>query len=199
MAPRSAIRLAVIQGSVRPDNYTGKAVAVVLDELGRHERVSVDLIDPATLSLPLPGSGADSADAKTMQETVSAATGIIFSTPEYHGSFSSVVKLIIDNLGFPSVISGKPVALLGVAAGRIGAVKALEHLRSVCSHVGALVLPGPISIANCRSAFDADGRVKDPATDKQIRQVPQSLLKYIRRHVCPAMSFEAMVREEAGV
>ena len=80
-------------------------------------------------------------------EKVSRATGVIFATPEYHGSFSSVTKLAIENLGFPSVISGKPVALLGVAAGAIGAIKSLEQLRGVCSHVGAIVLPGPVSVA----------------------------------------------------
>ncbi len=32
------------------------------------------------------------------------------------------MKLVIENLGHPSVLSGKPVALLGVASGAIGAV-----------------------------------------------------------------------------
>jgi len=82
-----------------------------------------------------------------LQQQVSDATGVIFATPEYHGSYSSVIKLVIEQLGFPSVLSGKPIALLGVAAGSIGAIKALEHLRSVCSHVGAIVLPGPVSVA----------------------------------------------------
>ncbi len=43
------------------------------------------------------------ADAQRLQESVSRATGIILSTPEYHGSFSSTIKLVIENLGFPSV------------------------------------------------------------------------------------------------
>ena len=37
------------------------------------------------------------------------------------------MKLVIENLGFPSVLAGKPVALLGMAAGAIGAIKSLEH------------------------------------------------------------------------
>ena len=48
---------------------------------------------------------------------------------------------MIENMGFPSVLAGKPVSLLGVAAGRIGAIKSLESLRGVCSHIGAIVLP----------------------------------------------------------
>ena len=54
------------------------------------------------------------------------STGVVLATPEYHGSFSSVMKLMIENLGFPSVLAGKSVALLGVAGGSIGAIKSLE-------------------------------------------------------------------------
>ena len=69
------------------------------------------------------------------------------ATPEYHGSLAAMMKLIIENLGFPSVLAGKPVALRGAAAGRIGALKSLEQLRGVCSHVGGIVVPGPGCLA----------------------------------------------------
>lgn len=40
-----------------------------------------------------------------------------------------MIKLVIENLGFPSPLAAKPVALLGVAAGQIGAIKSLESLQ----------------------------------------------------------------------
>jgi FMN reductase len=129
---------------------------------------------------------------------VAGATGIVFASPEYHGSYSSVAKALIDNLGFPSALAGKPVALLGVAAGSIGAIKATEHLRSVLSHVGALVLPGPVSVANVRTVFDGEGNVLDPAVEKRIRGLAGTLLDYIHRHLCPSIALEAMVRGEEG-
>ncbi len=119
---------------------------------------------------------------------------MVLATPEYHGSYSSVIKLVIENLGFPSVMAGKPVALLGVAAGVIGAIKALEHLRSVCSHIGAIVLPGPVSVAGVEKVFDAEGRCLDPATEKRIRSVATNLIDYIHANICPRMALEAMVR-----
>ncbi len=105
------------------------------------------------------------------------------------------MKLVIDNLGFPSELSGKPVALLGVAAGRIGAIKALEHLRSVASHVGAIVLPGPVSIAGVQGVFDKDGNCLDEGTEKIIRRLAHSLTDYIGNYICPKMALEEMVRE----
>ena len=148
------------------------------------------------MNLSAPGADPDSPDAKALCETVSRATGVIFSTPEYHGTYASVAKLVVENLGFPSVLAGKPVALLGVAAGQIGAIKALEHLRSVLSHVGAIVLPGPVSVAGVRSVFDEDGGCNDEATERRLRGVADNLIDYIRSHICPRVALEQMVREE---
>mgnify|MGYP001825698686 FL=1 len=194
---RDGIRVAVILGSVRPDNYTAKAAALVVDEL-RSRGVHVDVIDPGEMNLPMPGTGS-TPDAERMQEIVRGATALVLCTPEYHGGLSSVIKLVIENMGFPSAMSGKPVALLGVAAGRIGAIKSLEMLRSICSHVGCLVLPAPVSVANVQKEFNAEGDAVDPAVEKAVRGVATTLLDYLHRHVCPMVTLEAMVREGTGV
>ena len=105
-----------------------------------------------------------------------------------------MTKLVIENLGFPSVLAGKPVALVGVAAGRIGAIKSLEQLRSVCSHVGALVLPGAVSVAGVRAAFDDEGNCTDEAVEEALRGIAGSLLEYVENYICPKYALEAMVR-----
>jgi FMN reductase len=110
------IRIVVINGSVRPGNYTGMTSALVADELRKRPNVVVEVIDPSKLDLPLPGLNPDSESSRHLRDKVAAATGVVLATPEYHGSFSSVIKLVIENLGFPSVLAGKPVALLGGAA-----------------------------------------------------------------------------------
>lgn len=192
----SGIRIVAVVGSVRPGNYTAKALALVVDELQKLEKVEVDVFDPARMKLPPPGSRTDDPEVERLQKSMREATGVILSTPEYHGSYSSVIKLVIENLGFPSGLSGKPVALLGVAAGQIGAIKALEHLRSVCSHVGAIVLPGPVSVAGVQQVFDEQGRCLDEKIEKRIRGVAIHLLDYIKMNVCPRVALEAMVREK---
>lgn len=191
------IKIAVINGSVRPGNYTGMASALVVDELQKNPKIAVDVVDPAALHLPFPGEDPNSPGTRELQARVGAATGVILVTPEYHGSFSSVMKLVIENLGFPSVLSGKPVGLLGVAAGTIGAIKSLEHLRGVVSHVGGIVLPLPISIANVQKVFDRDGHVLDPAAEKLTRQTATNLIAYIEKHLCPAITLERLLREGA--
>ena len=191
------IRIVAIAGSVRPGNYTFKALNIVVDEIKKQENIVLTVIDPGKINLPLPGRGSDNDQGvNSLKKSVLESSGVIFATPEYHGSFSSVTKLVIENLGFPSVLSGKPVSLLGVAAGKIGAIKALEQLRSVCSHVGAIVLPGPVSVAEVRSVFDEKGNCLDESIEKRIRGVAISLIDYIGKSICPRIALEEMVRQQ---
>ncbi|HEX9652887.1 MAG TPA: NAD(P)H-dependent oxidoreductase [bacterium] len=193
---QNGIRIVAINGSARPGNYTGKALNLVVDEL-RQQHVTVELMESGKLRLPFPGSDPASEDAARLRMQVKQATGIVLATPEYHGSFSSAMKLVIENLGFPSALAGKPIAFLGVAGGAIGAVKAIEHLHSVCSHVGAIILPGPISVANVQKYFDESGRCLDERVEKRVRSVATNLMDYIKGYICPKVALEQLVREGA--
>jgi len=193
-AGAEGIHIIVITGSVRPGNYTGMAASLVMDELSRQAGISARLMEPAKLGLPFPGTDPGSEATKALQAEIRKATGIVLATPEYHGGVSSVMKLVIENCGFPSTLAGKPIALLGVAAGAIGAIKSLEQLRSICSHVGALVLPLPVSVPFVDKVFDKDGRCLDAAVEKRIRGVATNLLDYIRKTVCPALTLEKILR-----
>lgn len=192
------IRITAFLGSARDDNYTRKALEIVADEINRDPKASVEIIDPRDHQLAPPGPGQKAEVMEELQKKVRDAAAIVLSTPEYHGSYSSVIKMTIEHLGFPSALAGKPVLLVGVAAGVIGAIKATEHLRSVASHVGANVLPGAVSVANVQRAFDADGTLKDPAVEKRLRAAGRSLIDYLEQNVCPRLALEQMVRENSG-
>ena len=185
-------QIVCISATSRPGNYTARALSVINDELS--ERVGSPLVfDGRELTLSFPGQGT-TRDAGRLREAIAEAPGVVIGTPEYHGGFSAMAKLVIENLGFPSALSGKPVALVGVAAGKIGAIKSLEQLRSVCSHVGALVLPGSVSIAGVQRVFDEEGRCTDPQVEKSLRGLAGVLVDYLDRHVCPLYTLESMVR-----
>ena len=173
-------KIVAIIGSASPTSNTAKIVNAALADLGPRD-VEIDVIDPTTLTLPLPGQTAGASDAEAIQALVSGADGLIISTPEYHGSYSSVIKLIIDNLGYPSTMKDKPVALIGVAAGVLGATKALEHLRSTLSHVGAFVLPSVVSVAAIHKAFNEDGSLADEGLQERLAKLNTALLDFIRR------------------
>lgn len=182
-----------ISGTSRPDNYTSRALAVVNDELTRRG-TPPRVFDARALTLSFPGYP-PTEDTKRLREAVTSASAVVLATPEYHGGYAAMTKLVIESLGFPSALSEKPIALLGVAAGRIGAIKSLEQLRGVCSHVGAIVLPRSVSIAGVKGAFDAEGNVTDENVERSLRGLADSLLGFLDSYVCPKYTLEAMVRE----
>lgn len=184
--------IVTISGTSRPGNYTSFAVQVVNDELRKRER-DVTYLDAREMTLSFPGTE-PTKDTLRLRTAIREADAVVLGTPEYHGSFSAMTKLIIENLGFPSAMKNKPVALLGVAAGRIGAIKSLEHLRSVCSHVGAIVLPQPLSIAGVQGVFDEQGRCLDEATEQALHGFVDGLLDFIKQYVCPKYVLEEAVR-----
>lgn len=175
-----ATNITVILGTSRPNSYTSKALIPILDELGRRN-TKFNLIDPCKLNLLLPGIDDTNEDAVKIKDICSKAHGIIFSTPEYHGSISACAKLIIENLGFPSVLSGKPIVILGVAAGSSGAIKSLEQLRCVLSHIGSIVLPGGVSVANVKSVFNNDGVCLEEGIEDKLRGLVKILIDFIDR------------------
>ena len=150
------------------------------------------IYNPATEALitELPADDATSVAAKAVQARIAQVAWAKVSMAERKAS-----KLLVDNLGFPSALAGKPIALLGVAAGAIGAIKSLEQLRGVCSHVGGMVLPLAASVPSVQEVFDTEGHCQDPHMEKMIRGVATRLLDYMQNHVCPKMTLERILRD----
>jgi hypothetical protein len=65
----------------------------------------------------------------------------------------------------------------------------------VCSHVGGIVLPGPVSVAGVQQKFDADGNCLDEATERRVRGVATAMIDYINGSICPRLALEQMVRD----
>lgn len=185
-----------ISGTSRPNNYTSRALTVVADDLERRG-AQVAIWDGRRLALTFPGQ-TETDDALALRESIEASTAVVLATPEYHGTFSALTKLILENLGFPSALKGKPIALVGVAQGRIGAIKSLEQLRGVCAHLGALVLPGAVSIAGVQRVFDQKGNLTDEEAMAALHLLAGSLLDFVDASICPKMELETLVRGGAG-
>ena len=95
-----------ICGSLRRGSYTRMAVQMALQgaqEVGTQTRL-IDLKDYQLVSCD--GKEDEStypADVFRLRREVSQAQGIILGTPEYHGSFSGVLKNALDLMGFDEI------------------------------------------------------------------------------------------------
>ena len=180
-----------IVGNRQRHNCTAHAAAVVNAALAK-AGVHVEVLHGADLDLSFPGDG-PGAGARYLENSVASADAIILATPEYHGTYSAFMKLVIESLGYPSALRGKPVAMLGVAGGRLGATKSLEQLRNTCAHTGALVLPGAVSVAQAQSAFEEDGTCFDEQVKRSLEGLAENLLDFLNLFVQPRIVLENMI------
>jgi len=169
-------KIAVLIGSVREGSNTKAAAGFIGDSLIK-AGFSLEIVDPKNFALFFPGQDGYETESKKVQGRLSSCEGVVMVTPEYDGTFSAVMKLLIEYMGYPSVLAGKPVALFGVAGGKVGAVKSLEHLRGVCGSTGMLVLPNSFSVANIHSVI-SDGKITDLEQADLFNQPAKELLSY---------------------
>ena len=93
---------------------------------------------------------------------------LIIVSPEYNGSFPGILKLFIDVLPHKA-FDGKKIALAGVATGRGGNLRGLDHLTGILHYLNAHVLPFKLPISGV-SALIKDGKVNDEFLLKDIQK-----------------------------
>lgn len=176
--------VALINSSTQRKNYTGFTLKIAKEELEKNN-LSVIEINLKDFNLPFPGEEIAKDDSKKMQALLKSADAFIVGCPEYNGSFTAKLKLMVENAGFPSVLKGKPLGLIGLASGVLGATKSLEQQRTLFSHIGSFVLPRVVSLSQIEKRYDDDGNCTHEKTEKDIRMAAQNMidfLKLIKKH-----------------
>lgn len=185
-ATPETIHIVGICGSIRPSSFTRMALSVALEGAAA-DGAQTKLIELRDYQLPFVtatnGPEQQLPDVQRLREQVKAADGIILGTPEYHGSFSGVLKNALDLMGFEE-FEGKMLGLVGVSGGRMGASDALNTLRNVGRALHAWVLPQQVSVPEVWSVFDRDGRVRDNKLAQRLRDTGAQVARFARIHKC---------------
>ena len=179
-----AVRVVAVSGSLRADNLTRRALEVALRGAAQ-AGARTDLVDLAVLKVPFCDERKDEStyppDVQTLRSAVEAADGILLGSPEYHGSMSGSLKNALDLMGFRH-FEGKMVGLVAVAGGSQSATGTLAHMRTVCRHVHAWVVPRQVSISRVKDAFGPDGHLKDPEHEERLLALGRDVATYARLH-----------------
>lgn len=189
--PPDRVRLLAISGSLRAGS-TLKALRIALagaEEAGAAVRVA-DLSDYELAFC----SGEKAPERKgrgfaRLREEVHAAHGILLVTPEYHGSFSGVLKNALDLLEIDD-FQGKLLGLVAVAGSKQGAGGALTGLRAVARSLKVWVLPQDVSVPESGKAFAADGQAADPALQARLLDLGRTLARFAAKHSGTTLSME---------
>ncbi len=175
-----SIHVVAICGSLRQSSSTHAALQIALSA-AKDAGAEVELLELGEYDLVFQGSVASESDYPPgvfkLREKVKRAHGILLGSPEYHGSFSGVLKSALDLMGFDE-FENKVIGLIGVSGGRMGAVNALSMLRTVGTALHAWVVPNDVSIPNSSEAFDADGNLHDAELTARVKAVGEQVTEF---------------------
>lgn len=82
----------------------------------------------------------------------------IFIIPEYNGSYPGVLKAMIDNSDIRKVWNFKKALLTGVATGRAGNLRGMDHLADTLHYMKMNVYYNKLPISVIDKVMDEDGK-----------------------------------------
>ena len=104
-----------------------------------------------------------------------------FVFPEYNGSFPGILKLFLDAVSIRSyapTFKAKKAGLVGVASGRAGNLRGIDHMTGVLHHVGTLVMPKILPISSISAILDDKGQINSESAEKAMREMAQALVDF---------------------
>lgn len=97
-------------------------------------------------------------------EILAPTDKFIFISPEYNGSIPGVLKVMFDISDYKKVYWGKKALLTGVATGRAGNLRGLEHLTGILHYLKVIVHPNKLPISSVDKMLDSSGQINDEGT-----------------------------------
>jgi chromate reductase len=119
------------------------------------------------------------------KQAIADADGLLIATPEYNHCIPGVLKNAIDWASRPrraSVLTDKPVAIMGATPGPGGTARAQAQLRDGLTYTNGYVLPLPeVLVPLARQKFDAESELVDVDTRSQVVDLLKAFAAWTRR------------------
>ncbi len=172
-------RILLLYGSNREKSYSRLAVqeaGQILEQLG----AEVKIFHPKGLPLP-EDADTDHPKVKELHELLVWSEGMVWCSPERHGSMSSIFKAQIDWIplaaGAIRATQGKTLALMQVCGGS-QSFNTVNQLRILGRWMRMITIPNQSSIPKAFLEFEEDGHMKPSAYYTRIVDVMEELYKF---------------------
>lgn len=184
-------RILLLYGSLRERSYSRLVCEEAVRLLEKHG-CDARMFNPS--GLPLPDDGVDETHPKVkeLRDLVTWTEGMIWCSPERHGSMTGIMKTQIDwiplSLGAVRPTQGKTLAVMQVSGGS-QSFNAVNQMRILGRWMRMLTIPNQSSVAKAYQEFDEAGRMKPSSYYDRIVDVVEELVKftYLTRDIGPYM------------
>ena len=180
------LNIPVILGTSRKGRASVHAAKLLVDLLNRRAGVRSEVIDIASLPLPVDDAG-EAIKSAAFSAMIAAADGLVIVAPEYNHSFPGLLKHALDSCLNEYI--HKAVGLVGVSAGPFAGIRVVQSLLPVMRELGLVTIFWDINIGQVGKVFAEDGRLLDEAfvrrSDRFIRELiwMSKVLRYGREQV----------------
>lgn len=198
---RHAPRFLLLYGSLRERSYSRlvtEEAGRLLEAMGGEARI----FNPT--GLPLPDSAPDDhPKVRELRELAQWAEGMVWCSPERHGSMTGIMKAQIDwiplNVGAVRPTQGKTLAVMQVSGGS-QSFNAVNQLRVLGRWMRMLTIPNQSSVAKAFLEFDEAGRMKPSSYYERVVDVMEELFKFtlLTRDVAPYLVDRYSERRESA-
>jgi len=102
-----------------------------------------------------------------------------FFIPEYNGSYPGILKVMLDSMSvreYQNSFGQKKACITGIASGRAGNLRGMDHLSDVLNHLGMFVHPNKNPISSIfRVINKEDNSLTPDATESLQKQIDELL------------------------
>jgi len=134
------------------------AAKLMWARISQRPNVETELIDVATLSIPVDDAGEAVKDS-AFAEKMNRADALVIVAPEYNHGYPGLLKHVLDT-NLKEYIH-KAAGIVGVSASVFGGARVIENLIPVLRELGLVTIFWDVNFTTVRSRFDEDGNLLD--------------------------------------
>lgn len=177
--PRHLPKILVLYGSLRERSFS-KLASEEASRILRWYGCEVRTFDPT--GLPLPDStDTDHPKVQELRELAAWSEGMLWVSPERHGSITSIMKAQIDwiplSLGGVRPTQGKTLAVMQVSGGS-QSFNTVNQLRILGRWMRMITIPNQSSIPKAFLEFDNNNRMLNSPLYQRVVDVCEELVKF---------------------
>ena len=152
--------ITLVSGTNRPHSLTSRYSSAYF-ELLKQKWEEVQMLDLS--NLPSEALSTDIYDKGKKPESIISlqnqyftnTSKFIFIFPEYNGSIPGILKLLIDVLDPKVAFAGKKAGMIGIATGRQGNLRGMDHLTGILQHMNVTVMPFLLPVSKAHLEIDS--------------------------------------------
>jgi len=154
------MKITLILGSIREGRKSDRVARYLHSLLDQIEGVDAQLLDLKDTPLPqftYRWKKKETPDQNLVRvgRLLEESDGVIFVSPEYHGSYTGVLKNAVDH--YWKEFSKKPIGVVSTGSGRMGGINGSSEMQQLVLSLGAYPIPRKLIVPYVQHNFTEEG------------------------------------------